>query len=104
MIVIAHDQRWTGAIERFDDSDVDVAADLGGLAIGGNRMIVRPDGYEVVIDLPEQDIQGEIHFTSVSRPFVVNNQPVGERPDVLAVRAEAARRRVAAHRRPGAPP
>ena len=24
------------------------------------------------------DIQGELQFTSVSRPFVVNNQPVGE--------------------------
>jgi hypothetical protein len=78
VIVIAHDQRWTGAVERFDDSDVDVAADLGGLAIGGNQMIVRPDGYEVVIELPERDIRGEIRFTSVSRPFVVNNQPIGE--------------------------
>lgn len=77
VIVIAHDQRWTGAVQRFDDSEVDVAADLGGLAIGGNRMTVRPDGYELVIDLPEQGIKGEIRLASVSRPFVVNNQPVG---------------------------
>ncbi|MDT5276184.1 MAG: hypothetical protein QOG95_3116, partial [Mycobacterium sp.] len=27
VIVIAHDQRWTGAIERFDDSELDVSAD-----------------------------------------------------------------------------
>ncbi len=78
VIVIAHDQRWTGAIQQFDEADLDVAAELGSLAIGGSRMIVRPDGYEVVIDLPEQDIRGEIRFTSVSRPFVVNNQPIGE--------------------------
>jgi hypothetical protein len=77
VIVIAHDERWTGAVSRFDESQLDIAADLGGLAIGGNQMIVGPDGYQVVIDLPEQDIRGEIVFTSVSRPFVVNNQPVG---------------------------
>ena len=89
VIVIAHDERWTGAIERFDDSDLDVAADLGDLTIGGNRMIVQPDGYQVLIDLPEQDIQRQRSTSaSVSRPFVVNNQPVGERPDVVAVRAE----------------
>ena len=56
--MIAHDQQWTGAIERFDDSELDVSADLGGLTIGGNRMIVQPDGYQVNIDLPGQEIQG----------------------------------------------
>ena len=78
VIVIAHDERWTGVVEQFDDSELDVSADLGDLTIGGNRMIVRPDGYQVTIDLPPHDIKGEIHFTSVSRPFVVNNQPVGD--------------------------
>jgi hypothetical protein len=78
VIVISHEKRWTGAVERFDDSELDVSADLGALTIGGNRMIVRPDGYQVEIDLPGQDIRGELQFTSVSRPFVVNNQPVGD--------------------------
>jgi hypothetical protein len=78
VIVIAHDQRWTGAIERFDDCPLNVSADLGVLTVGGNRMIVRPDGYQVVIDLPVQDIRGELLFTWASRPFVVNNQPVGD--------------------------
>ena len=78
VIVIDHEKRWTGAIERFDDSELDVSADLGALTIGGNRMIVRPDGYQVEIDLPGQDIRGELQFTSVSKPFVVNNQPVGD--------------------------
>jgi hypothetical protein len=78
VIVIVGDPRWTGAIERFDDSELDVSADLGDLTIGGNRMSVRRDGYQVVIHLPGQDIRGELHFTPVSRPFVVNNQPVGE--------------------------
>jgi hypothetical protein len=41
-------------------------------------MIVHPDGYEVAIDLPSHGIRGELQFTSVSRPFVVNNQPVGD--------------------------
>jgi hypothetical protein len=78
VIVIAHDQQWTGAIERFDDSELDVSADLGVMAVGGNRMTVRPDGYRVVIDLPGHDIRGELDLTSVSRPFAVNNQPVGD--------------------------
>jgi hypothetical protein len=77
VIVIDHEKRWAGAIERFDDSELQVSADLGELTIGGNRMLVRPDGYQVVIDLPGQNIQGELNFTSSSRPFVVNNQPVG---------------------------
>jgi hypothetical protein len=78
VVVIAHDQCWTGAVERFEDSELDVSADLGVLTIGGNRMIVRPDGYRVVIDLPGHDIRGELALTSVSRPFAVNNQPVGD--------------------------
>lgn len=78
VIVIAHDQRWTGTVERFDDADVAVSADLATLAVGGNRMIVGPDGYRVVINLPSNDIHGELLLTSVSRPFVVNNQPVGD--------------------------
>jgi hypothetical protein len=78
VIVIAHEKRWTGAIERFDDSELDMSPDLGVLTVGGNRMIVQPDGYRVEIDLPGQDIRGAIQFTSVSKPFVVNNQPLGD--------------------------
>ncbi len=78
MIVIAQDEQWTGAIERFADSEIDVSADLGALTIGGNRMTVHPEGYQLVIDLPGNETRGELHLTSVSRPFVVNNQPVGD--------------------------
>jgi len=78
VIVIAHDENWTGAIERFDGHALNVSADLGELAIGGNRMTVLPDGYCVAIDLPDKDIRGELHFSSASRPFVVRNQPLGD--------------------------
>lgn len=78
VIVIAHDGKWTGAIERFDDGALDVSADLGELTIGDNRMIVLPGGYRVAINLPDKGIRGELHFASTSRPFVVNNQPVGD--------------------------
>ncbi|MGV9798299.1 hypothetical protein ACWDTP_09585 [Mycobacterium sp. NPDC003449] len=77
VIVIVHDGGWSGVVERFDDADVDLSADLAALVIGGNRMVVRPDGYRVSIDLPGPGIRAEIAFTAVSRPFVVNNQPVG---------------------------
>jgi hypothetical protein len=75
VVVIAHDQQWTGAVERFDEHALDISADLGTCTIGDNRMTVRPDGYEVLINLP--GIRGELQLTPVSRPFVVNNQPVG---------------------------
>jgi hypothetical protein len=78
VIVISHEKRWTGAIERFDDSELDMSPVLGALTIGSNRMIIRPDGYHVVIDLPGHDISGELDFTSASQPFVVNNQPLGQ--------------------------
>ena len=78
VIVIDHDKQWTGAIERFDESEMEISADLGTLTIGGNRMVVHPDGYQVVIDLPGQGITGDLYFSSVSRPFVVNNQPLGD--------------------------
>lgn len=78
IIVIAHDRRWTGVVERFDPSQLAVSADLGELTLGASSMRVTPDGYRVRVDLPHRGIRGEVEFTSVSRPFVVNNQPVGE--------------------------
>lgn len=78
VIVIAHDRQWSGAIARFDESELKVSGDLGDIRIGGNRMIVGPDGYRVGVDLPEHGIGGELALTSMSRPFVVNNQPVGD--------------------------
>lgn len=77
VIVIVHDRRWSGAVARFDTEDLDISADLGSMAIGANRLTLRPDGYDLTLDLPAHDIRGELHLTSVSKPFVVNNQPVG---------------------------
>ncbi|WP_297596482.1 hypothetical protein [Mycobacterium sp.] len=78
VIVIAHDEKWTGAIERFDAGALNVSADLGELTIDSNRMTVLSDGYCVSIDLPGNQLRGELHFSPVSRPFVVRNQPVGD--------------------------
>jgi hypothetical protein len=76
--VIAHDDRWAGTIERFEDADLDISADLGTLIISRNRVTVGPDGYRIAIDLPASDIQGELHLTPTSRPFAVNNQSAGQ--------------------------
>ncbi|GBG35745.1 hypothetical protein [Mycobacterium montefiorense] len=78
VIVIAHNEDWTGAIERFDGRALNVSADLGELTIGASRMTVLPDGYRITIDLPDKNIRGTLHFTSASRPFVVRNQPLGD--------------------------
>jgi hypothetical protein len=78
VIVIAHDENWVGAVERFDGRAVNVSADLGELSIGGNRMSILSEGYRVAIDLPDKGIRGELHFASASRPFVVRNEPAGE--------------------------
>jgi hypothetical protein len=80
VIVVAHDRRWTGVVERFDDVEPDVSPDLGGLAVRGNQMTLSHDGYRVVIDLPHHDIRGQLHFTPSGRPsvVVVTNEPVGD--------------------------
>jgi hypothetical protein len=78
VIVIARDDHWTGALERYDANALNASADLGELTVGDNRMTVLPDGYCVVINLPDRDIRGELHFTSASRPFVVRNEPLGD--------------------------
>jgi hypothetical protein len=77
VIVIAHDGRWTGAVERFDPADVDVSADLCTLRIGRSRMTVGADGLHVVVDLPQREISGELHLVPSERtPLVcVTNQP-----------------------------
>lgn len=77
VIVIAHAENWAGALERFDEEALNVSADLGELTIGGSRMTVLPDGYSVLIDLPDKGIHGELLFSSPSRPYVVRNEPVG---------------------------
>ena len=40
-------------------------------ALGGNPRWIK--GW-----MPDNSIRGELHFASASRPFVVNNQPVGD--------------------------
>lgn len=76
VVVIAHDERWTGTVETYDVNAFDVSGDLTDLAVGGNRMTMDGDGYHVRVDLP--GIAGHVHFTPTSQPFVVNNQPVGQ--------------------------
>ncbi|MCV7218976.1 hypothetical protein H7J51_27320 [Mycobacterium crocinum] len=78
VIVIAHDESWAGTIERFEEHAVAVSADLGALTIGTNRMTIRPDGYRVSIDLPDNAIRGDVHFSSTSQPFAVRNEPAGD--------------------------
>jgi hypothetical protein len=78
VIVIAHEERWTGAVVRFAETP-EVSADLSILTVGKNRFSLRPDGYRVVVDLADRDIAGELHLRPTERPAVVlvNNQPVG---------------------------
>jgi hypothetical protein len=77
VIVIAHEERWTGTVTRFAEAP-EVSPDLSTLVVGPNRMSVRPDGYRVTIDLPERDTAGELHLRPGDHPPVVlvNNQPL----------------------------
>lgn len=77
VIVIVHDRQWAGAIERFDTDEFSVSEDLRELRVGGSHMRVGPDGYRVCLDVPGHAIRGELTLVPVSRPFVVNNQPLG---------------------------
>lgn len=80
VIVLAHDGRWSGAVARFDPGELDVSADLGTVTVGASRMTSAPDGYRVVLDLPDRGIGGELRFTTGDLPSVVlvNNQPVAD--------------------------
>lgn len=78
LIVVAHTENWTGAIERFDAHTVNISADLGELTIGDNRMSILRNGYRVALDLPDKGIHGQLHFSSTTRPFMVRNQPLGD--------------------------
>lgn len=78
VIVIAHDENWAGAIERFPGDAAGVSADLGELTIGDSRMTIRSDGYRVSINLPDNHIRGELHFRPTSQPFAVRNEPAGD--------------------------
>ncbi|MCW2901060.1 MAG: hypothetical protein JWO67_3325 [Streptosporangiaceae bacterium] len=77
VIVIIHQERWSGVVERFTDANLHVSADLGSVTVGRHSMRIRPDGYRITIDSPDRGIGGELHLTPVSRPFVVTNQPAG---------------------------
>jgi hypothetical protein len=78
VIVIAHEERWSGALERFTEAELDVSADLGGMAIGASRMSIDPSGYHVVVDLPGREISGELRLTPSGTPaaVLVHNYPV----------------------------
>ncbi len=79
VVVVAHDGRWRGALERFDPAALDVSADLGTVAVGANRLEVRPDGYRVEIELPRRGIAARLDLTTTGPPAVVpvNNKPLG---------------------------
>lgn len=77
VIVLFHGGSDAAAFDRTAPSEFSIAPDLRGLTIGGSRMVMNSDGYDVVLDLDRGRIAGELSFRPVSRPFVVNNQPVG---------------------------
>ncbi|TRW84749.1 hypothetical protein FK535_09655 [Mycolicibacterium sp. 018/SC-01/001] len=77
VIVIVHADRWNGVIERYASAEMEVSPDLGELTLGGNRLTVLADGYRVSIDLPRRGVRAELEFIAVTKPFVVNNQPLG---------------------------
>lgn len=79
VVVLGHDGRWRGALERFDPAALDISADLGTLTVGGNRLAVGHEGYRIEIDLPERGIAAQLDLTAGGRPTVVavNNKPLG---------------------------
>jgi hypothetical protein len=79
VIVVGHTGRWSGTVERVAAEPV-IAPDLASLAVAGNHVTVRPDGYEVLVDLPSQGVAGALHLAAGARPavVVVPNQPVGD--------------------------
>jgi hypothetical protein len=80
VIVVAHTERWRGAVETFEPGALDISADLSALRVEGNRVAVGSDGYRVVIDLPAHGIAGMLDLVPTGRApvVVVTNKPVGD--------------------------
>lgn len=78
LIVLAHHHDWEGWIEEVSVTDIDVVNN-GVYGRFGESVIRFVDGgYLVELNIPQRGITGRIRFTPASKPFLKNNQPLGE--------------------------
>lgn len=77
MLVMCHGASTASAHHRTDERAYGISDDLRSLRIDRSAMAIRDDGYAVSVDLPGHGIEAQLILRPTSRPFVVNNQPVG---------------------------
>ncbi len=77
VLVMCHGASSASAHHRGEATNFAISNDLRSLRVDDSTMSIRDDGYAVTIDLPTHDIHADLVFRPTSRPFVVNNQPVG---------------------------
>ena len=77
VLVMCHGASAASAHHRTDASNFAISDDLQSLRIDQSAMSLRNEGYALSISLPSHNIAAELLLRPTSRPFVVNNQPVG---------------------------
>ena len=79
VIVLVHDESWSGSVTDVAIDDVVVERGRTTSARFGDNRIAFVDGaYVVELHLPRHRISARLRFVPVSTPFVKNNQPVGD--------------------------
>jgi hypothetical protein len=79
LIVIVHGaaDAHRAALERPGPDGFNLTPDLRGIAIGASRMAITAGGYHIQLNADGGRVAGWLQLRPTSRPFVVNNQPVG---------------------------
>ena len=77
VIVLVHGAQDESILDRPEADDFSISSDLRSMRIGSSHMWICPTGYRVQIHADDGRIQADLNFVPTSKPFIVNNQPVG---------------------------
>lgn len=77
-IVLVHASDDVSVLDRSDANNFSVSEDLRSMRIGSSQMWISSTGYRVQIHADDGRVQADLNFVPTSKPFIVNNQPVGQ--------------------------
>lgn len=77
IVLVHHDDDWSGWISQLDYDEVDLGASGLGARFGPSSIDFHDGGYEIDVRIPESGVRGRLRFTPKSESLVKNNQPLG---------------------------
>ncbi len=78
VIVLVHHHEWAGWIEEVPVADLEVHTQGVSGKFGSSRLTFEEGGYMLELNIPTRGVFGRLRFVPVSKPFLKNNQPLGE--------------------------